>query len=177
MYRIDSLLKSDQKLYHTRDLALLWGITNNNTLYTSIKRYIAKGILIPIQKGYYSTVPLVSVDPVRVGVGYLHSFAYVSAESVLSQQGVIFQHSDYITLISNRSLKFKLGRYSYWVRKLRDLSLYNDYGITQENGVFTASLERAVTDIQYFNPRYYFDNRKKINWVEVNKIKKEVYTI
>lgn len=37
MYRIDKLLKANQKLFHTKDIYLLWGITNKNTLYTTIK--------------------------------------------------------------------------------------------------------------------------------------------
>ena len=40
MYKIDVLLKQDQKVFHTQDLALLWGIINKNTLYTTIKRYL-----------------------------------------------------------------------------------------------------------------------------------------
>ena len=42
--------------------------------------------------------------------------------------------------------------------------IYNDRGIDIIGGVAIASLERAVVDILYFNPNYYFDNRKVINW-------------
>ena len=64
MYKINKLLQAPTKLFHTQDLALLWGISNRNTLYTQIKRYVQKSILHPIHKGFYATV-----NPDRIGFG------------------------------------------------------------------------------------------------------------
>lgn len=174
MYRIDTLLKLKEKLFHTNDLALLWGITNKNTLYTTTKRYIQKGILIPIHKGYYSTISIDQLEPFKLGVGYLHRFAYLSCETVLIREGIIFQKENYLTLVSNISKKFKISNHSYFVRQLKDNYLYNDRGIDRINGVMMASVERAVADLLYFNHDYYFDNKKKIDWKKVKKIQKEV---
>jgi len=44
MYRINELIKLDRKIFHSNDLAIAWGISNKNTLYTTIKRYVQKGI-------------------------------------------------------------------------------------------------------------------------------------
>jgi len=35
-------------------------------------------------------------------------------------------------------------------------------------------LERAVADILYFNPKFYFDSPNLINWTKVEEIKKKV---
>lgn len=164
----------EEKLFHTKDLALIWGIKNKNTLYTTIKRYIQKGILIPIHKGYYSTVPLDQINPIRLAIGHLHTFAYLSCESVLIKEGVIFQKENYITLVSSVSKKITLGDNSFLVRKMKDEFLYNDCGIEKKGGIITATLERAVADLLYFNPKYFFDNPKKINWRKVKEIKKIV---
>ncbi|KKT48025.1 MAG: hypothetical protein UW37_C0001G0030 [Candidatus Gottesmanbacteria bacterium GW2011_GWA2_44_17] len=174
MYRIDTLLKLKEKLFHTNDLALLWEISNKNTLYTTIKRYVQKGILIPVHKGFYSTVPIDQLDPFKLAIGYLHRFAYVSCETVLIREGIIFQKENYLTLISSVSRKFAISNYSYLVRQLKDSYLYYDRGIDNIDGVMTAGIERAVADILYFNPRFYFDNKKKIDWKKVKKIQKEV---
>jgi len=91
MYRISELIKVDRKIYHTNDLALLWDITNKNTLYTTIKRYVQKGVLIPIYKGLYSTVPLSQLDPLELGKAIIHRYTYLSTESVLATAGVISQ--------------------------------------------------------------------------------------
>ncbi len=157
MYRIDQLLKANRKLFHTKDLALLWGITNSNSLYTLIKRYVERGILIPIHKGFYSTVSLDQIDTLRLGLGYLHRYAYLSCESILLQEGIISQYSGTITLVSDVSKRFILEGNEYLVRKLNIQYLYNDNGLIRNNGVLEASPDRAVADMLYFNPKYHFD--------------------
>lgn len=174
MYRIDTLLKQEKKLFHTRDLALLWGIEKDNTLYTTIKRYVQKRILVPIQKGFYSTVPLDRINPLELGMSILHTYSYISCEYILSLTGIIFQTQNYITLVSSVSRKFDVSGHKYLVRRLKDKYLFNSCGINAENGIAKASLERAVADLLYFNPRYHFDNRKSIDWDKVKKIRKEV---
>jgi len=178
MYKIDVLLKQDRKLFHTKDLALLWRIDNLNTLYTTIKRYVQKGILTPIHKGFYATVPVDQIDPMELGMGYLHQYAYVSTESVLFDHGVIFQKSDYITLVGQISKKFMIGNSHYLVRKMADVYLFQTTGITANmKGIRTATLERAVADILYFNSHYHFDNRRAVDWLGVKKIQKEMNAI
>lgn len=174
MYKIDKLLKLDRKIFHTADLALLWGITNKNTLYTTIKRYVQKGVLLPIHKGFYATVPLSQIDPVNLGVGFLHTYAYLTTESVLASHGVISQIPQAITLVSSLSKKFTIGSLSFLSRCLKSKFLYQTEGVEDKNGVFVARLERAVADMLYFNPKYYFDNPGIINWQKVKSIQKEV---
>lgn len=172
MNRINVLLKQDQRLFHTQDLALLWGITNRNTLYTTIRRYSDKGILIPIHKGFYSTVPMQKIDERRLGLSYLHTYGYISTETVLIQNGIIFQQSNTITIVSSISKKFSLGGKNYLSRSVSDRFLYNSFGISKIDGIYVASIERAVADILYFQPKYYFDNHKGINWQKARELQK-----
>ena len=95
MYKINNLLKANQDLFHTSDIASIWGISNKNTLYTSIKRYVGRGVLIPVHKGFYATKPIEQIDSVRLGVGFLHNFAYQSCENILVEkvkEGLRNQH-------------------------------------------------------------------------------------
>lgn len=174
MYKIDKLLKLDRKLFHTQDLALLWNISNKNTLYTTIKRYLKKGILISIHKGFYGTVPIENIEPSLLCASYLHTFCYLSTESVLANQGVISQIPQITTFISAVSKKFKIGENYFLVRQLRSAFLFNSLGIKEVKGVFTSSLERAVSDMLYFNPKYHFDNPKLIHWDQVKKLQKDI---
>lgn len=174
MYRIDILLKQKQRLFHTRDLAILWGTDNTNTLYTTIKRYVQNGVLVAVHKGLYATIPIADIDPYTLGVSALHTYAYVSCETVLSRAGIIFQADNAITLVSSISRRFTLGDYNYIVRKMHNRLLYCDVGIERKNGILTAGLPRAVCDMLYFNPTAHFDNPKAINWPEVQTIQKEV---
>lgn len=170
--KLNALLKSPNNLFYTKDLSLLWGVANKNTLYTTIKRYIRKGILLRIKKGFYSKVPLNEIDPIKLGMAFLHSFCYLSTETILFQKGVISQPVSFITLISDKSQKFKIKDNSYLSRQLKDRFLFNETGIEKKNGIKQASLERAVADMLYFNPSYYFDVPNLINWKKVKEIRK-----
>lgn len=160
MYKIDKLLKAEGKLFHTQDLAVIWENNNKNTLYTTIKRYVQKGVLIPVFKGLYSTVPISSLDPYLLGSYVLHSFCYVSTETVLYNAGLISQKVYSITFVSSVSKKFTVGDNSYLSRRLKDELLFNQEGIYEKDGIFWATSERAVSDILYFNPNYHLDKKE-----------------
>lgn len=174
MYKIDTLLKQNQRVFHTNDLALLWGITNRNTLYTTIKRYVARGILTTIHKGLYATVPLPQLDPYTLGIAVLHTYAYVSCETVLAGTGIIFQAGSAITLVSGLSRRFTVGDHSYVVRKMANRLLHHDAGIERRDGLLIASPPRAVADMLYFQNRAHFDVPDAVDWKAVRAIQKEV---
>lgn len=174
MYRINKLLKEKNTLFHTQDLAVLWGITNRNTLYTTIKRYVDQGFFTPIYKGFYTTVDLDQLDPVTIGIRSLLTYSYLSTETVLGRDGAIFQLSSQITLVSSLSKTMSIGDQSYRVRSMPDEFLYNDLGIRIENGISIASPERAMADLLYFNPDYYLDNIKGIDIKKMKLTQKEV---
>ena len=174
MYKINELLKQDQKLFHTNDLAVIWSTQNRNTLYTTIKRYIKRGILISVYKGLYSTVSIDKIDPLQLGVAIIHSYTYVTTETVLAYEGVISQTIYAYTYVSEKSQKLTINDQKYLFRKLKKEFLYRNTGIEEKNKVYTASLERAVADMLYFNPKYHFDVPGKIDWEKVRFIQKEV---
>lgn len=174
MYRINQLIKIDRKIFHSNDLALLWNITNRNTLYTTIKRYVQKGVLIPVYKGLYSTVPLPQLDPLALGKAIIHRYAYLSTELVLVSAGVISQVTYAFTFVSDLTKKISVGSWSFLFRRLKDEFLYNPTGIENQNGIFIATVERAVADMLYFNPNYNFDLRDSIDFDKVQSIRKEV---
>lgn len=174
MYRTDILLKENRQIFSTRDLALLWQISNDNTLYTTVKRYLQKGILVPIQKGLYATVPLEKIDPIFLGTSFLKTYCYLTCEYVLSLNGLIFQPLDQITFVSTVSKKFKIAGHSYFSRKMADRYLFNETGLITKNGLKIASSERAAADMLYFRPGFHFDNKLSLDMKKVNLLRKEV---
>jgi len=174
MYRMSELLQLNRKLYHTNDLAILWGIASKNTLYTTISRYIDKGILFPVYKGLYSTVPLASLNPLELGQAIIHQYTYLTTESVLSQAGVISPRVYDYTFVADLSKRVSIGQWSFRFRKLKDDYLYNPTGIINQNSVFVATTERAFADMLYFNPRYHFDVPGSIDFDKVKSFQKEI---
>ncbi len=170
-----ALLRQDQELFHTNDLAVLWGITNKNTLYKTVSRYIKDGTLVPVHKGLYAVKPLDRIEPVRLAIAHLHSYAYLSTETVLDQAGVINQPPNAITLVSDVSRRFEIQGHEFRVRQLMDDYLYHDLGVEKRAGYFVAIPERAVADLFYYQPDYYLDSPQLLDWDEVERIRREVY--
>jgi hypothetical protein len=173
MYRLSELLQLDRKIFHTNDLAILWGIADKHNLYMTITRYIDRGVLFPIYKGLYSTVPIPSLNPLELGQAIIHRFTYLTTESILSQAGIISQLVYDYTFVADKSKRVSVGPWSFRFRQLKADYLYNPAGIVQ-NRVFIASTERAVADILYFNPKYHFDVPESIDFEKVRLIQKEV---
>ena len=174
MYRMSELLQLDRRLFHTNDLAVLWGISNKHNLYMTISRYIDKGVLFPVYKGLYSTVPISSLNPLELGTAIIHRYTYLTTESVLSQAGIISQRVYDYTFATDRSKRVSVGQWSFRFRKLKDDYLYHPAGIANQDGIYIASTERAVADMLYFNPKYHFDVLESIDFEKVRSMQKEI---
>lgn len=172
--RFAELAKIGETVFHSKDLANLWQITNFNTLYTTLKRYAQKKLIFKIYKGFYGLKSIAELDPLLIGVKAVHRYCYISAETVLEQAGIINQTTNKITLISSQNKKFFIGSYHYYCRKLNDRFLFNPAGLTEKNGVKIASLERATADLLYFNPRAHFDAEKLIDWKKVRQLQQTI---
>jgi len=172
--RFAKIARLGESVFHVQDLASLWQIKNPSTLYMLLNRYAKKGLLFRIYKGFYSIKPIEQIDPVKLGIKALHSFAYVSNETVLARAGIIQQNIYGITFVSSQSKKFSIGDNCYYSRKLKDQYLYQSAGIINENGIKTATIERAVADLLYFNSKVYFDAARLIDWKKVKQIQKEI---
>lgn len=170
--RFAKLAALGETVLHTRDLAVLWDISDANTLHTTLKRYTRQGLLHRLWRGMYAVKPADRIDLFFLGVKALHGYAYVGFETILFQAGVMNQRPTAITLASRVSRRFVLAGQSYVSRKLADRYLYQMAGIREENGVKVASVERAVADVLYVNPRAFFDG--PIDWPEVRRIQEAV---
>ncbi len=172
--RLAILANFKQKTFHVDDLARIWGIENKNTLHTTLKRYSQKGLIKRVHRGFYIFGDIDNVEPVALGLSSLHSYSYLSTESVLVRAGAIFQKIDYITIVSNKSLRFEIGENKYFSRQLKDDFLFNKTGIIVNDGINVASTERAVADLLYFNKDYFLDNPKAIDWKKVKEIQNKL---
>ena len=168
------LLKQQRKIFHVDDLELLWNISNKHTLHSTLHRYTKNNYLIPIQRGLYSTVPLNQLNPIELGSALIHRYTYLTTETVLAQNGIIFQNIPHLTFVSSKTKKFVINSNSYICRQLKDKFLFHPAGVIQHTGYKQATTERAIADLLYFNPKYYFDTPDQIDWSSVKKIQKQI---
>lgn len=170
--RFADLAKFGQTLFHIDDLSNLWGIENVNTLRKTLSRYALAGLIFRIYRGFYSLKDPREVDPKLLGLKALHSTAYISCESVLFENGIVNQPPREITIVSRASRRYIVGNFQFRSRRLADKFLHNNAGIETRAGVRVATVERAVIDMLYFNPRAYFDAYASslIDWKKVHEL-------
>lgn len=161
------LLRQTQQIFHTQDLTMVWNIPNKRTLYITIQRYKDRGILFPIHKGLYATVPVEQLNPVLLGQKALHSFSYLSCETILSNEGIINRIPSAITYVSTSSQWFTIGGQTFRSRQLKEQFLFHPFGVEEINGVRRATTIRAIADMLYFNPVFHFD--APIDWSAVRQ--------
>jgi predicted transcriptional regulator of viral defense system len=172
--KIKILLQRDQRIFTISDLALLWEIDNRNTLRKSIQRYVDREILFRIYKGLYSTLPLGELDKYELGCAVSGAFSYVSGESVLAKEGLIMQDIKKITLFGKKKKEVEIGGNVYLCRYLNDKYLLNRVEIDDQKGYAIASIERALADLRYINPKFFIDNDISIDQEKVHKLSREI---
>ncbi len=171
---ISQILRNNELIYHSKDLGVLWGISNQNTLYTTLKRYCQKGLLFRIYKGMYSIKPINEIHPWLIGIKAIHNYAYISTETVLIQEGLLMQDIPYITLVCSQSKEFEIAGHKYRSRQLQDKFLFQNTGLKLKNGVLCATPQRALADLLYFNPLIHIDNQTAYKRLNVSKLQKEM---
>ncbi len=102
----------------------------------------------------------------------LYKPSYVSLETVLLKEGVVFQYYETIFLVSYLTRSVQIDDVNIQYRRLRGDILTNSAGVESKEGYFIATLERAFLDAVYIYKNYYFDNLGVINWEKVNELKK-----
>lgn len=173
--RFLEIAKLGETIFHIDDFARMWGIEKRATLNITLKRYADLGLLYRLYRGLYSLNKPTQIDPLLLGSKAINNYCYLTGETVLIQHGIILQKIDYFTFVSEQTKRFNVSESRYYCRQLKDYYLYNDIGVDKSGKINVASLERAVADILYFNPNYYFDNLAAIDWAKVKNIQKIVY--
>ncbi|QQR54729.1 hypothetical protein IPG41_06110 [Candidatus Peregrinibacteria bacterium] len=171
-HRIALLARKSEVLFHLKDLANLWQIKQAQTLRITIKRYCDAGLLYRIYRGFYATRPLTELDPQVLGAKALHTYCYLSTESILFATGYLSQKPQALSFVSARRKTIQIGEQLILSRQLKTAFLYNSEGVEESDGVKKATPERAVADLLYFNPLAHFD--KKVDWNRVRALQKKI---
>ena len=168
--KILKLAISKKSVFTADELALAWKITNKNVLLVTINRSIKNGFLKKIRRGVYL------LDEKKVNVFELacklKKRSYISFETVLSKEGIIFQWQDKVFLASDRAseIENKYGKFVY--RKIPDRVLYSNDGIINKGNYFIAAKERALCDKVYKDGISYFDDLSGIDRKKIFRIAK-----
>ena len=165
---IRAVYKSPNTVFAVKDLAAIWGITNYNYLKTRIQYYLKRGYLQRICHGLYSK-DSDRVDIFEVG-NKLRTPSYISFQTVLFREGMIFQEysSTYLASYCSKTIETGVGEFVY--HRLKDPILYYKDGITFSDTYCIASRERAFLDTIYLFKDYHIDNLRPLDWKKVGAL-------
>lgn len=159
-----SIFKEVKTVFRLRDIALMFGEKDFDSLNKKLNYYVRTGKLLNPRKGIYAK-PHYSNEELAC---LLYTPSYISLEYVLQKAGVLFQFDTRITSISYLSRSIEVGDNTFMYRKIKSEVMANTKGIIRQiDQVNIASGERAFLDLLYLNKTSYFDNLNPLNKAKV----------
>jgi len=162
-----TILKSNKTVFTSKDIAILWGEAASPATWVRINYYVQKGELIRLRKGIYAKSG--GYNKLELATR-IFTPAYVSFETVLAKEGLIFQFYEKIFMASYLTREFIINDQIYTLRKVKDAVLTNPMGIEHREETSVATKERAFLDTLYINSDYQIDNLQGLNWEKVFEI-------
>lgn len=158
------LYKAKNTVFTIDEIALLLRESDRDALKSKINYYVKQGVIKSVRKGIY----VKSDYNVLELATKIYTPAYISLETVLEKEGVIFQHYKTIFAASYLSRKIEVDKNEIRFRKIKKEILINKAGVIEKDNYFIATKERAFLDALYLYKDYYFDNldildKKKIS--------------
>ena len=155
-----SIYKDIRTVFRLNDIALLTDETSFQSLNKKMNYNVRAGKLLNPRKGLYAKP---GYNPEELACT-IYTPSYISLESVLQKEGVVFQYDSRISMVSYLSRSIEVGGQIYLFRKIKGELLVNTAGILRlDNQINIATAERAFLDTLYLKTDYYFDNLNPIN--------------
>lgn len=151
---IFKLYQVSATVFRLADLVLLFDNPNRRNLKAQINYYVKKGVLLNPRRGIYTKT---QYDKLELATK-IFSPSYISLQTVLLKEGIIFQTYETIFCVSYLTRLIRIGNLSIQYRKIKNETLFNFRGIIHEENYSLASKERAFLDSLYFYNDYYVDN-------------------
>lgn len=164
---LNTILRSKKTVFSYKDVILLWHESDSWATRKRLSYYIKKGELYHIRKGLYAKDK--NYNRLELATR-IYTPSYVSFETVLASEGLIFQYYQKIYAASYLNREVSIDDQVYAFRKIKTRVLVNPVGVEHANETSIASKERAFLDTLYTNSDYQFDNLRSVNWDKVFEI-------
>ncbi|MEK7168786.1 MAG: hypothetical protein AAB778_02130 [Patescibacteria group bacterium] len=156
-----SINKLPQSVFTTREIALILRETNSDIVKSKINYYVKRGELFAIRRGIYSKDKEFNKFELATK---LYTPSYVSFETILSKNNVVFQYDSRVHLASYVTREIEITDAKIYYKKVKSDILNNPLGIFYENKYPEASVERAFLDTIYIFGKRHFDNLEPIDF-------------
>lgn len=158
---LETMLRSPKTVFTFEDVALLWGEPNVQSARVRLSYYVGRGKLYRIRRGIYAKDR--NYNKLEFATR-LYPPSYVSFETVLAREGLIFQFHGAVSVASCLTRDIEVDGQTYSFRKVKMSVLTNPMGIENRDEISLASKERAFLDTFYLRGDYHFDNLSSLDW-------------
>jgi len=167
--RLQQLFTSTSKTaFTTRDLNNIWKYSNYDSLIKRIQYFTKTKKLKKIKKGLYA-IEGREINELELANKF-RTPSYISFETVLHKEGIIFQWDKRITLAGKVSIQIEADDKNIVFKQIKDSILLNSSGIKEENNYYIATKERALLDMLYLNPSFQFDNLRSVDFDKIKNL-------
>jgi predicted transcriptional regulator of viral defense system len=164
---LTAILRSPKTVFTLKDISLLWHEPILSAARVRLNYYVNRGDLYRIRKGLYAKSE--SYNKLELATRILTP-SYVSFETVLAKEGLIFQYYEPIFVASYTTRELVIDSQTYSFRKIKSDVLITSVGIELAEEKSMATKERAFLDMLYLKVDYHFDNIRSLNWDKVFEI-------
>lgn len=148
------LYQTKNTVFSIKEVALLFPEISRENLKARLNYYVKKKALDNVRKGIYAKS---EYNPLELAAK-IYTPSYVSLETVLEREGIVFQHYKTIFIVSYLTRKIEVNNYEIQYRRISEKILLDRRGVNQQTAYAVASKERAFLDALYLYKDYYFDN-------------------
>ena len=160
MKNLQKILNSWKTVFSIKDLQKILGYKNIQSIRNFAFRRTKNWFFVRCSNGLYC---LKNFNIYELA-NKVKSISYISLETVLKNEWIIFQNYDKtIFSVSNRKIEKQILWYNFLYFKIKDEILLNPIGLIYKWNYMIASKERAVCDKIYLNRKYYFDNLRPLD--------------
>lgn len=160
---ISSILRSKKTVFSFKDIVLLWGDASD-AVRARVNYYVKHEQLYHLRRGFYAKDK--NYNRIELATK-IFTPSYVSFETVLALNGIIFQYYSQIFIASYLTRDIICDGCTYSYRKIKGLVLTDGIGVVNKEECSIATKERAFLDIMYLNKDYHFDNLSPLDWDKV----------
>jgi predicted transcriptional regulator of viral defense system len=164
---LSAILKSNKTVFTFNDIALIWQEQASQATRVRISYYINKGELIKLRRGIYAKSN--NYNKLELATR-IFTPAYVSFETVLASEGLVFQVYEKIYVASYVTREIIIDKKVYSYRRIKLPVLTNPVGVLQDGITSVATKERAFLDTLYAQKDYHFDSLHSLEWEKVFEI-------
>jgi len=168
MNKYNKILDSWKTVFTKKDLEKILDFKTKTSLDKFLYREKKNGLLNNI---FYWIYALKNYDIFELATK-IKKKSYISLETVLKKEAIVFQYYDEIFLVSDDNLEKKVWNIQFKFHKIKDSVLLNQLWLEHRKNYIIASKERAICDKIYLSKNYYFDSLEGVDFEKLEEISK-----